>query len=75
MFRNRNAFGSYLRWVWRSIRWFFRTPSNYLPPAFGDTVPPELRAFEAKVDKIRHHAAGVVASPSGRGHRRSRPSR
>ena len=75
MLKNRNALRSYLRWVWHSILWFFRAPFQGLPPAFGDTVPPDLRAFEAKVDEIQHHAVGVVSSANGRGHKRSKPRR
>ena len=32
----------------RFARWLFGSPFRDLPPAFGNTVPPELRAFEAE---------------------------
>jgi hypothetical protein len=73
MLKIQNAFRSYLRWVWHSIRWFFSAPFQDLPPAFGDTVPPELRAFEAEVNEIQHRAIGMVSSSNGRGHVRSKP--
>ncbi len=75
MFKNQNAVRSYLRWVWSLIRRFFSAPFQDLPPAFGDTVPPELRAFAAEVDEIQHRVVGMVSSSDGRGHVRSKPRR
>ena len=43
----------------RFARWLFGSPFRDLPPAFGDTVPPELRAFEAE-------AAGSPPARPGR---------
>ena len=73
MLKNQKALRSYLRWVWRSIRRLFSAPFQNLPPAFGDTLPPDLRAFEAKVDEIQHRAVGMVSSSNGRGHNTSKP--
>jgi len=64
-----------LRLVKRAARWLFGAPFRDLPPAFGDTVPPELRAYEAKVDEMEHHPAGKVSSPTGHGHKHSKPTR
>lgn len=75
MLKNRNAFRSYLRWVWHSILWFLRHRFRTYREFFGDAVPPELRAFAAKMDEIQHHAVGVVSSSNGRGHKRSKPRR
>jgi len=64
-----------LRWIQRWVRRLFRAPFENLPPAFGDTVPPELRAFEAQTDEIEHHPVGEVSSPKRHGHQRSNPPR
>jgi hypothetical protein len=62
------------RWLRRAVRWLFGAPFRDLPPAFGDTVPPELRAYEEKVDEMEHHPVGRVSSPTGHGHKRSKPA-
>lgn len=36
-------------------RWFFESPFRQLPSEFGDTVPPDLRAFEAEAEASQHH--------------------
>jgi len=64
-----------LRSIWTTLRRFLRVPFEEIPPAFGDTVPPELRAFEAEADEIAHHAVGDVSSPQSHGHPRSKPRR
>lgn len=64
-----------LRWIQRCVRRLFRAPFEQLPPAFGDTVPPELRVFEAQAEDAQHHAVGEVSSPKIHGHRRSKPKR
>jgi hypothetical protein len=64
-----------LRSIWYTLRRFLRAPFEDIPPAFGDTVPPELRVFEAKADEIEHHAIDNLSSPKRRGHERSRPAR
>lgn len=73
MYKNQNAVRSYLRWVWSLIQRFFSAPFQDLPPAFGDTVPPEMRAYEAQVEDIQHQAVGMVSSRKSRGHRKSKP--
>ncbi len=64
-----------LRSVKRAARWLFGAPFEELPPTFGDTVAPELRVYEAKVDEMEHHPAGMVSSPTGHGHKRSKAAR
>jgi hypothetical protein len=63
-----------LRLAKRAASWLFGAPFEELPPAFGDTVPPELRTYEAKVDEMEHHPVGTVSSPTGHGHKRSKPA-
>ena len=60
--------------VLRSIQKFLRNvlsaPFQDLPPEFGDTVPPELRAFEAEAEERQHHPQAKVSSRrSGRHYR------
>ena len=64
-----------IRWVRRVIHWLFGAPSEELPPGFGDTVPPELRVYEKKVDEMEHHPVGEVSEPKHSGHQRSKPKR
>jgi hypothetical protein len=52
-----------------------RAPFEQIPPAFGDTVPPEMRVFEAEVEEIEHHPVGEVPSPKQHGHQRSKRAR
>lgn len=33
--------------VERFVRWFAGSPFQHLPPGYGDTVPADLRVFEA----------------------------
>lgn len=42
-------------WIRRFIRWFAGSPFEHLPRYFGDTVPPDLRVFEAKTAEQAHH--------------------
>ncbi|NOZ73539.1 MAG: hypothetical protein GXP38_16890 [Chloroflexi bacterium] len=35
------------------LRWLFGAPVSELPPAFGDTVPAELRVFEEEMEHIQ----------------------
>jgi hypothetical protein len=63
-----------LRWLGRAVRWLFGAPFRELPPAFGDTVPPELRAYEERVDEMAHHPVGTVSPPRSHGHRHSTPT-
>ena len=41
-------------------RWFFGAPFRQLPPEFGETTPPDLRAFEVAAEEARHNARGNV---------------
>jgi hypothetical protein len=63
-----------LGWLGRALRWLFSAPFRGLPPAFGDTVPPELRAYEKKVDEMVHHPVGTTSPPQSHGHHHSKPS-
>lgn len=47
-------------------RWFFGAPFRQLPPEFGETVPPDLQAFEANAEAGQHHPRGSV-QPSNSG--------
>ena len=44
----------------RLLRWFFGAPFEHLPPGFGETVPPDLLAFEAKAEDVQRHPSGNV---------------
>ncbi len=35
--------------VERFVRWFAGSPFEHLPPSYGDTVPSDLRVFEANM--------------------------
>lgn len=61
-----------LRWLGRALRWLFSAPFRELPPAFGDTVPPELRTYEEKADEMAHHPVGMVSPPQSHSHQRSK---
>jgi hypothetical protein len=56
-----------LKSIQRLTRWFFEAPFRQLPPEFGETVPPELLAFEAKAEESQHHSRERVqpSSPNG----------
>lgn len=56
------------------VRALFEAPFKDLPPAYGDTVPPELRVFEAQAEEAQHYPreAGAPARPH---HGRSKPVR
>lgn len=41
----------------------FGLPFRNLPPPYGDTVPPELRVFEAEADEAQHHPRDADAPP------------
>jgi hypothetical protein len=51
-------------WVKRFLRWLFGSPFEELPPEFGDTVPPELRAFEAEAEEAQHYVQERELPPS-----------
>lgn len=56
------------------MRWLFGSPFKALPQPYGDTVPSDLRVFEAQQEEAQHHAheAPGVAAPH---HSRSKPAR
>ena len=59
----------------QSIRHWLRHPTaEVLPPIFGDAVPPDLRAFEAQVEEVRHKVREVPAPPTVHSGR-SKPAR
>ena len=35
------------------LRWMFGAPVSDLPPAFGDTVPSDLRVFEEEMQHVQ----------------------
>jgi hypothetical protein len=51
-----------LRSIQKFLRKLLSAPFQELPPEFGDTVPPELRVFEAEAEERQHHSRGK-ASP------------
>jgi hypothetical protein len=63
-----------LRWASRAVSWLFGAPFRELPSAFGDSVPPELRAYEEQVDEMAHHPVGTVSPPERHGHQNSKPT-
>jgi hypothetical protein len=60
----------------RSIQKFFRkllsAPFQELPPEFGDTVPSELRVFEAEAEERQHHPRGKVSLRSSGAHQQTK---
>ncbi len=38
-----------------NVRAFLKAPFEELPPQYGDTVPPELRVFEAEMEEAQRH--------------------
>jgi hypothetical protein len=54
----------FVRGIQRFIGWLFGAPFQDLPSEFGDTVPPELRAFEAEAEERQHHSRGHVSTLS-----------
>ena len=45
----------------RFARWLFGSPFLELPPAFGNTIPPELQIFEAEAAEAgRRGWAGLL---------------
>lgn len=53
-------------------RWFFGSPFRQLPPEFGETTPPDLRAFEVAAEEAQHHARGNVQPSFSGGSKRTR---
>jgi hypothetical protein len=58
--------------IQRLVRWFFGSPFQELPPEFGDTVPPDLRAFEADAEEAQHHPRGSVQPSSSSGSKQTK---
>jgi len=59
-----------LKSVQKFLRNLLSAPFRELPPEFGDTVPPELRVFEAEAEERQHHPSSTVsAHPSTRHYR------
>ena len=59
----------------RFARWLFGSPFRELPPAFGNTVPPELQMFEAEAAEAGRRGLGGVATPVPVHHRKTHPER
>ena len=59
----------------RFARWLFGSPFRELPPAFGNTVPPELQVFEAEAAQVSRRGLGGVATPVPVRHRKTHPAR
>jgi hypothetical protein len=53
-------------------RWFFGSPFRQLPPEFGETVPPDLLAFEANAEEAQLHPQGSVQPSSSSGSKQTR---
>ena len=64
-----------IRYPGRFVRWLFGSPFRELPPAFGNTVPPELRAFEAEAAEAGRRGLGGVAAPVPVRSRKTHPKR
>lgn len=62
--------------IGRFTRWLFGAPFQELPTEFGDSVPSELRVFEAQSEEAQHHVQRrAVALPVDRHHPRARAVR
>ena len=46
-----------------NVRAFLRAPFEQLPPQYGDTVPPELRVFEAQAEEAFEHPREMGEAP------------
>ncbi len=64
--------------IGRFVRWFAGSPFEYLPAAYGDTVPADLQAFESDMAEEAHkthyepaHLAAPVRFQSMSVHTRS----
>jgi hypothetical protein len=55
-------------------RRFFSAPFANLPAEYGDTVPPDMRAFEAEAEASQREVREEIATPVVHDHR-SRPAR
>ena len=62
-------------WANRFVRWLFGSPFRGLPRPFGNPVPPDLEAFEARAKEATHHGLGHAAGQTATPHRKTRPER
>ena len=63
-----------LKKVARVARRLLSAPFANLPSEYGDTVPPDMRAFEARAEASQREVREAFATPVVRG-RRSQPAR
>jgi hypothetical protein len=65
--------------IQRFLRWLFGAPFEDLPPEFGDLVPPDLRAFQARAEEVEHQPLGTISAVADYGRakpvKRNRSSR
>lgn len=57
-----------LKSIQKFLRNLLSAPFQELPPEFGDTVPPELRVFEAEAEERQHHPRAMVSTRSSGQH-------
>jgi len=62
-----------LKSIQHLTRWFFGAPFQQLPPEFGDTVPPDLQAFEANAEEVQRHPQESVQPLSSGGSKQTDP--
>lgn len=55
---------TFFRDFWEPIEVWSKALFTRLPPSYGDTVPPELRVFEAQADEAEHHPHEEGAAPA-----------
>jgi hypothetical protein len=48
-------------WIQGFLRWLFGAPFEELPPEFGNSVPAELRLFQARTEEAEHRPWGSVS--------------
>jgi hypothetical protein len=58
--------------LWNPIREFGNSLFRTLPPQYGDTVPPELRVFEAETEEAMEHPREMGVAPHAH-HATSKP--
>jgi len=51
-----------LRSIQKFLRKLLSAPFQELPSEFGDTVPPELRVFEAEAEERQRHPRSRISS-------------
>lgn len=55
-----------------NVRTFLKAPFEQLPPQYGDTVPPDLRAFEVQAEEAMEHPREMGEAPQAH-HASSKP--